>query len=153
MLLFCIYCHVKCAFFVWVWACVWNRNHESNWLLRMLSLLDRLKIHTGKSHGLKMASLWRASLAGLMKLEEKGLGFAMPLSCEWMCVLKGKRKNIQVLVLEAQVENACYLRLSTFGPVSMLLHWTPSSEPPGRANRHQQLVSSGSDVGTEGSHL
>lgn len=51
----------------------------------MLSLLDRLKIHIGETHGLKMASPWRAALAGLRKLEEKGLLLAMPLSCEYIC--------------------------------------------------------------------
>lgn len=116
MLLFCIYCHVKCAFFVWVWACVWNSNHESNWLLRMLSLLEGLKIHFGKSQGLKMAPPWKASLAGLMRVEEKGLVFAMPLSCGWVCVPKGKRSSTLILFIDADVGNACVsLRSTVFG--------------------------------------
>jgi len=75
----------------------------------VLSLLDGLKIQTGKSHGCKMASSWRALLAGLMKLGEKRLVFAMPHSCARICVLRGKRNSIHVLFIEAEVENACIL--------------------------------------------
>lgn len=53
----------------------------------MLSLLDRLKIHIGKYHGLKMASLWKVSLAGQMPLEEKGPVFLM---CMSICAQRGE---------------------------------------------------------------
>lgn len=44
-----------------------------------------------------------------MKMEEKGLVFAMPLSWEWVFVLIGKGNSNQVVFAEAEVENACML--------------------------------------------